>query len=95
MAAGWRGGLETGSGLVVWPCHDIATDFDGERIDDEWELVSGSIDLLDPIPAVGDDDGAGTVRAYLREAVFQRSDGTQVTVEDVDLVSSNWGFAGG
>ncbi len=92
---GWTGFLEVGTGLVVWPCHDIATDFGDEHVEQVWPVISGTIEVLDPI--VADTDGGGTdpVRALLHTAVVETADGSTITLHDIELLNSRWGFSGG
>ncbi|MEZ5227553.1 MAG: hypothetical protein R2710_12985 [Acidimicrobiales bacterium] len=91
----WSGYVEVGTGLVVWPCHDIATDFDGEHVEDVWTVISGTIEVLDPIVASPDGGGSGPVRALLHTALVETSDGSTVSLHDIELLNPQWGFSGG
>jgi hypothetical protein len=94
-ADGWAGHLEIGTGLLVWPCHDIGTDFADEDVRQVWPVLDGAIELLDPI--VGDTDGRGTdpVRARIHRVVFMADDGSEVALENIAVSNPRWGFAGG
>ncbi|MFP3905573.1 MAG: hypothetical protein ACLFWR_00960 [Acidimicrobiales bacterium] len=92
---GWTGWFEVGSGLAVWPCHDIGTDFDDEQVDDVWPVVGGTVELLDPIVADVGGGGSGPVRADLQEVVIERPDATTVSLGGIRLENPRWGFSGG
>ena len=94
-SGGWTGQLEVGSGLLVWPCHDIGTDFDDEDVREVWPALDGTIELLDPI--VGDTDGGGTepVRARIHRVASRGGDGSEVVLENIAVSNPRWGFAGG
>ena len=92
---GWTGFLEVGTGLVVWPCHDIGTDFDDEHVEQVWPVISGTIEVLDPIVASPGGGGSGPVRALLHTAVVETADGSTITLRDIELLNSSWGFSGG
>ncbi len=98
LGAGEQGDglLELGSGLDVWPCHDVATDFESERVQENWTVTSGAIELLDPV--VPDDSGGGgssAVRAVLLRAEIVTGDNTVIVLEDVEMLNPRWGFFGG
>ena len=85
---GWAGRLQVGSGLVVWPCHDIDSDFDVEHVREVWRLVGGSIEILDPIGMYE------PVRARIHEIVLEAPDGFQTVLQDIELVNGSWGWSG-
>jgi hypothetical protein len=94
---GWTAQLEVGARLTVWPCHDVGTDFDTERVDQVLAVVAGDVELLDRIPPAEADGGGvgGKYRAWLRSPVVQLPNGSTAELGDVELVSSAWGFWGG
>ena len=94
-ADGWTGRLEIGTGLLVWPCHDVANDFDDEEVVDIWPVVGGTIELIDPIVADVGGGGSSAVRAQLHSVVLETPDGATVTLEEISLVNPRWGFFGG
>ena len=85
---GWQGRLEIGSGLRVWPCHDIGSDFDDEHVWEVWAVVGGLIEILDPIAEYEQ------VRALLHEVVLEAPGGHRAVLRDIDLVNGSWGFFG-
>lgn len=93
---GWSGKLEVGSGLVVWPCHDVQNDFEGEHVREVWPVVGGTIELSDAIPAeTGGGGGAGPVHAQLRSVAVESPSQGFVVFGPVEVVNSRWGFYGG
>lgn len=90
------GSLELGSDLEVWPCHDIGSDFDGERVQETWTVISGSIELLDPIlPDESGGGGSSAVRAILDRVEVETGDGNVIVLEGIELLNPRWGFYGG
>ncbi len=86
---GWEGRLEIGSGLVVWPCHDIGSDFDDEDVREVWAVVGGMIEILDPT------EMSQPVRALLHEVVLEAPDGNyRAALQNIEIVNSRWGWAG-
>ena len=85
---GWEGRLEIGSGLRVWPCHDIGSDFDDEHVREVWTVVGGLIEILDPIAE------REQVRALLHEVVLKAPGGYRVVLRNIDLANGRWGFFG-
>lgn len=94
---GWGGGfLQLGSDLEVWPCHDIGSDFDGENVEETWTVISGSIELLDPIlPDESGGGGSSAVSAVLDRVEVEAGDGDVIVLEGIELLNPRWGFRGG
>jgi hypothetical protein len=93
----WTGVVEVGSGLGVWPCHDVASDFKEVVVVAVWVAASGTIEIPQLLPATGSTGGGG-VRERLTIVVTDlvlTNEGETIAVPEVTLSTGSWGFYGG
>lgn len=93
----WAGSLKVGSGLGVWPCHDIATDFEEVEVDSIWVATSGTIEIAQLLPATAETGGGGArgIFTIIATDVVLSYGSETIDIPEVTLTTPAWGFYGG
>ena len=88
------GSITFGEDLGIRLCADLPGP--GSTVDESWPLVSGRIELDEPIPTDSLGGGGGVpVSASATGLVAETPSGELVDVGDLQLVNDRWGFQGG
>ncbi len=94
----WTGKLKVGSGLRVWPCHDVASDFEEVEVEAIWLATSGTIEIARVLPATsqtgGGGAGGGPFTIVVTDLVLTNGNET-IDISEVSLSTDSWGFYGG
>lgn len=90
----WDAELTVGTHLAANWCNDVIEEPQAQ-VEETWELVEGTLELVGAVPPIGDEPADQPVRAELTGVVVRSEDGERVELGDLSLSNGSWGFFAG